>query len=81
MKIYTKKGDSGETSLFGGKRVAKHDIQIEAYGTIDELNSYIGLLHNLLKDPESKQTLNKVQAYLFVIGSTLAADSDKKALK
>ena len=81
MKIYTKKGDRGETSLFGGKRVAKHDIQIEAYGTVDELNSHIGLLHSLIENKETRAALKRVQAYLFVIGSTLAADADKKNLK
>ena len=80
MKIYTKKGDSGKTSLFGGKRVDKHDIQIEAYGTVDELNSHIGLLHSLLNHPETKETLNRIQAFLFVIGSTLATDPGKKNL-
>jgi cob(I)alamin adenosyltransferase len=81
MKIYTKKGDRGETSLFGGKRVVKHDIQIEAYGTVDELNSHIGLLRSLIKNKEAITALKRVQAYLFVIGSTLAADADKKNLK
>lgn len=78
MKIYTKGGDTGGTALFGGKRVDKDDIQIEAYGTIDELNSFIGtLIATLDNDPklsEDHQLVKTIQAILFDIGSHLASD-------
>jgi len=74
MKIYTKTGDKGTTALFGGKRVSKDDIQIEAYGTVDELNSLIGSLISLIDPLEGTQLLKKVQAILFDIGSHLASD-------
>ncbi len=74
MKIYTKTGDKGSTSLFGGKRVSKDDIQIEAYGTVDELNSYIGLLISKTSELDHSSLLKKVQAILFDIGSHLASD-------
>lgn len=74
MKIYTKTGDKGSTSLFGGKRVSKHDAQIEAYGTVDELNAFIGLLIAKITDPEDRILLKKTQATLFDIGSHLASD-------
>ena len=74
MKIYTKTGDQGQTSLFGGKRVDKHDIQIEAYGTVDELNSAIGLLLSKVEDTSLEDTLKAVQSILFDIGSHLASD-------
>jgi len=74
MKIYTKTGDKGTTSLFGGKRVSKKDIQIEAYGTVDELNSFIGLLLARLKNDRDISLLKQVQSILFDIGSHLASD-------
>ncbi len=74
MKIYTKTGDKGTTSLFGGKRVSKKDIQIEAYGTVDELNSFIGLLIAKITLPEAENALKATQAILFDIGSHLASD-------
>lgn len=72
MKIYTKTGDSGETSLFGGKRVPKDHIRIEAYGTIDELNSFLGVLYDNLEDENQRHIINSVQSNLFTIGSILA---------
>jgi cob(I)alamin adenosyltransferase len=77
MKIYTKTGDKGETSLIGGTRVPKHHIKIEAYGTVDELNSYIGLVRDLFHDQESDAILLNIQNQLFVIGSHLAEDHGK----
>lgn len=81
MKIYTKTGDKGETSLFGGKRVKKYDIRIEAYGTVDELNSYIGLMRDYTINVHHKNTLIEIQDRLFTIGSLLAADPEKPSLK
>ena len=75
MKIYTKSGDTGTTSLFGGKRVNKDDAQIEAYGTIDELNAFIGSLIAQIDDlSHQEDILKKNQAILFDIGSHLASD-------
>ncbi len=74
MKIYTKTGDKGFTSLVTGTRVPKQHDRIEAYGTIDELNSYIGLLRDSMVDEEQKEVLIKIQNHLFVIGSVLATD-------
>jgi cob(I)alamin adenosyltransferase len=78
MKIYTKKGDSGETSLFGGKRVSKSSKRIEVYGTVDELNSVVGvaLSHGVVS--RAKELLNKIQIQLFVLGSDLATPPSKK---
>lgn len=80
MKIYTKTGDQGKTSLIGGTKVPKSHIRIEAYGTVDELNSYIGLVMDHLQDTHSKQILNAIQDRLFTIGSSLACDPDKEPL-
>ena len=79
MKVYTKGGDTGDTSLFGGKRVSKKNLQIEAYGTVDELNSFIGALISEVKEPEPLKDLMSLQSTLFDIGSHLASDgtSDK----
>jgi len=77
MKIYTKGGDKGETSLYGGRRVLKDNIRIEAYGTVDELNSFVGLLASNLQENDSSFLL-KTQNLLFNCGSNLAADPDKK---
>lgn len=74
MKIYTKTGDKGQTSLFGGTKVSKDNIQIEAYGTVDELNSHIGSVINILSDPTAVTLLKRVQSILFDIGSHLASD-------
>lgn len=73
MKIYTKTGDNGETSLLGGKRVKKSDLQIESYGTVDELNSWIGLIRDQSMDETYKTQLIEIQDRLFTIGSLLAA--------
>ena len=81
MKIYTKTGDAGLTSLFGGTRVPKYHLRIEAYGTIDELNSYIGLVKDQKIDKNSSKTLLKIQNELFTIGSMLATPPEKKVLK
>ena len=78
MKIYTKTGDLGETSLLGGKRVKKSNPRIDAYGTVDELNSYIGLLISLDDQEDRKKLLAQIQNNLFVMGSHLACASDKK---
>ncbi len=81
MKIYTKTGDKGETSLFGGTRVPKHHIRIESYGTVDELNSYIGLLRDQQVDETTSHMLVEIQDRLFTIGSILATDPEKNKLK
>ncbi len=80
MKIYTKTGDKGKTSLFGGKRVSKAHPRIESYGTIDELNVHTGLLRDHLTDPRVCNILLEIQDRLFTIGSCLAADPDKPHL-
>jgi cob(I)alamin adenosyltransferase len=74
FKIYTKTGDKGQTSLIGGTRIPKFDIRIEAYGTVDELNSSIGLVRDQNIDEHSKHILIEIQDRLFTIGSLLAAD-------
>ncbi len=76
-KIYTKTGDQGETSLFGGKRLPKNHWRIEAYGTVDELNSFLGLLRDTIEPDGVKELLGVVQNQLFNIGSNLAMDPDK----
>ncbi|HNA17484.1 MAG TPA: ATP:cob(I)alamin adenosyltransferase, partial [Ferruginibacter sp.] len=78
IKIYTKTGDQGKTSLIGGTKVAKNNIRIDAYGTIDELNSFIGLTADHLGDAHSKGILKEIQDRLFTIGSSLACDPDKE---
>lgn len=79
MKIYTKTGDSGQTSLFGGKRVNKNDVRINSYGTIDELNSIIGLILTEKVNERTNEILNNVQHILFAIGAELATPSDVKS--
>ena len=79
MKIYTKTGDKGTTTLIGGTKVSKAHLRIEAYGTVDELNSYIGLCKDLLTDEEGKSVLQEIQDRLFTIGSALACDPEKEA--
>jgi cob(I)alamin adenosyltransferase len=81
MKIYTKTGDKGETSLIGGTRVPKHHIRIESYGTVDELNSWIGLINDQDIAQESKTILSEIQDRLFTIGSSLASDPEKSRMK
>ena len=78
MKIYTKTGDGGKTSLIGGTKVFKSSSRIEAYGTVDELNSYIGLLSDFSNDDHVKDTLKEIQDRLFTIGSELACDPNKE---
>jgi len=80
MKIYTKTGDKGQTSLIGGTRVAKHHIRIESYGTVDELNSYIGLIGDQDIDVHTKKILKEIQDRLFTIGSSLASDPEKSRM-
>lgn len=81
MKIYTKTGDKGTTALFGGTRVPKHHIRIDSYGTVDELNSHLGLLRDQQVDEHSREIIIKIQDRLFTIGSTLATDPEKAVLK
>ena len=81
MKIYTKTGDKGTTSLVGGTRVPKTHIRLEAYGTVDELNSNLGLLITYLLDGKDKDFLQQVQDRLFAVGSHLATDREKMELK
>jgi cob(I)alamin adenosyltransferase len=79
MKIYTKTGDSGKTGLFGGARVDKNNARIEAYGTIDELNSLIGVILSSEINEKNRTILNRVQQTLFTVGSELATPSDVKS--
>jgi cob(I)alamin adenosyltransferase len=81
MKIYTRTGDDGTTSLIGGSRVKKYDIRLEAYGTVDELNSYIGVVRSLQTDEHSDLVLEKIQNKLFVIGAHLATDNSITLIK
>lgn len=80
MKIYTKTGDKGETSLIGGTRVEKSHIRIESYGTVDELNSWLGLLGSVLAHEPLKSRLIEIQNILFTIGSHLASDPGKSKM-
>ncbi len=82
MKIYTKTGDKGQTSLIGGTRVPKHHVRIEAYGTIDELNSFIGLIRDITGEANAaNRILLEIQDRLFTIGSSLASDPEKSRMK
>ena len=81
MKIYTKTGDEGTTSLFGGKRVSKADLRIDTYGTVDELNAYIGLLRDQEVNQKRKDTLIEIQDRLFTIGSILATEPGNTKVK
>jgi len=78
MKIYTKKGDKGETSLIGGKRVKKSHTRLHAYGTVDELNSYVGMLRDQIEIDNIRAELLEIQDRLFTLGSQLAATPDSK---
>jgi len=80
MKIYTKTGDKGYTSLIGGTRVPKHHLRIESYGTVDELNSYIGLIRDQPINIHYKEILKHIQDRLFTIGASLAADPEKSRM-
>lgn len=81
MKIYTKTGDKGTTALFGGTRVPKHNLRIESYGTVDELNSYIGLIRDQHIDSKTIGSLLKIQNELFTLGAMLATPPEKEILK
>ncbi|MBL7739560.1 MAG: cob(I)yrinic acid a,c-diamide adenosyltransferase [Chitinophagaceae bacterium] len=78
LKIYTKTGDKGTTSLIGGTKVSKSHLRIEAYGTVDELNSHIGLCRDLSADEKVRSLLQEIQDRLFTIGSSLACDPVKE---
>ena len=81
MKIYTKTGDKGETGLFGGERVSKHSTRLDAYGTIDELNSFLGLAILEVNNQEIKNIIKEIQQKLFVVGSDLATPQTEKNQK
>ncbi|MBM4166674.1 MAG: cob(I)yrinic acid a,c-diamide adenosyltransferase [Ignavibacteria bacterium] len=79
MKIYTKTGDKGETSLYGGKRISKSSLRLEVYGTIDELNSIIGICRSMWPPEELEEMLEEMQEVLFVLGADLATPFDATA--
>ena len=81
MKIYTKTGDKGTTALYGGTRVKKYNVRIDSYGTVDELNSYIGLINDQKIDERIKKVLLKIQNELFTLGAMLATPPEKETLK
>lgn len=81
FRVYTKTGDKGETSLIGGTRLPKQHIRIEAYGTVDELNSFIGVVRDQGINEHSKTVLIEIQDRLFTLGSLLAADPEKNKMK
>ena len=81
MKVYTKTGDTGTTALFGGTRVSKHHIRIESYGTVDELNSHIGLIRDQEINSHYKDVLIEIQDRLFTVGAILATPPEKETLK
>jgi cob(I)alamin adenosyltransferase len=81
MKIYTRTGDDGTTGLIGGSRVKKYDLRLEAYGTIDELNSFLGVVRSLQTDEHADLVLEKIQNKLFVIGANLASDNTITLIK
>ena len=80
MKVYTKKGDKGKTGLIGGTRVLKSSLRIDSYGTVDELNSYIGLLRDNVLSEDFKKELIFIQDRLFTLGSWLASDPEKSKM-
>ncbi len=81
MKIYTKTGDTGTTALFGGTRVPKHNLRIDSYGTVDELNSWIGLIRDQKIDVHTHDILITIQNHLFTVGAILATSPEKQFLK
>lgn len=80
MKVYTRKGDSGETSLIGGIRISKASLRIESYGTVDELNSYLGLIRDLSAEQKVIDQILEIQDRLFTLGSMLASAPDKSKM-
>lgn len=78
FKIYTKTGDSGKTSLIGGTKVPKSDLRIDTYGTVDELNSWIGLISDQLNIDSLRVDLKEIQDRLFTVGAALACDAEKE---
>ncbi|NOX90201.1 MAG: cob(I)yrinic acid a,c-diamide adenosyltransferase [Calditrichaeota bacterium] len=80
MKIYTGAGDSGQTSLYGGKRVSKSDLRIETYGTLDELNSFLGLLQSKIVNAEVQKILVKIQTQIFILSAEIATPDEKQRL-
>lgn len=81
MKIYTKTGDNGETSLFGGKRVRKNNVRIEAYGTVDELNCVMGIARSFNVDKEIEKIVSDIQNQLFALGGDLATPMENNKVK
>ena len=81
MKIYTKTGDKGQTALIGGRRVSKADLRIDAYGTVDELNSWIGLVRDQPVNADRKALLKEIQDRLFTVGAELATDPKKAPIR
>ena len=81
MKIYTKTGDNGQTALIGGRRVSKADLRIDAYGTVDELNSWIGLVSDQAVNMSRRELLKEIQDRLFTVGSELATDPTKASTR
>ena len=77
FRIYTKTGDTGETSLFGGARLPKDHLRIESYGTVDELNSFLGLIRDSVSDATIRMNIKEIQDRLFTIGANLASDPSK----
>lgn len=81
MKVYTKRGDKGKTGLIGGTRVSKAEVRIDAYGTVDELNSYMGLLRDTSVEESDKLLIIEIQDRLFTLGSWLASDPEKSKMQ
>ncbi len=77
FRIYTKTGDEGDTALFGGRRVAKSHLRVDAYGTVDELNAYVGWLRDSVAEDHIRHVLTQVQHRLFTVGAALASDPEK----
>ena len=77
FRIYTKTGDQGKTALFGGRRVAKNDLRVDAYGTVDELNSFVGWLRDSIESPDHRAVLYEIQHRLFTVGAALASDPEE----
>jgi cob(I)alamin adenosyltransferase len=79
-KVYTRRGDQGMTDLIGGVRISKADVRLEAYGTVDELSSHLGLLATMADNDEDRQYIRRIQNMLFNVGCHLATDQSKTAL-